>query len=376
MALQTIAGEGFFYPTPQSHSIALISSTLTIDATGEKAAFCGLVFFAARTGTKTINKVHFRFGAVTKSGGSGLTVSLQNPGTALPMQPDETQDQYRAIGNGEATFASNTWYTSGLVTSDGTDTGVKRTVSFNEPLCVVLEFDGSGRQAPDSIVLSAISSDSNTHAATSALKTGGSWANAAVCPGVILEFSDGTFGTLQQGFPCSALNTHAFKQDTAVADEYALEFQVPWPCKVDGAWVLINPSAATGDFDVVLYDGTTAMTNGTVSVPGEFAAVTSNLRFLAVGFAAEITLTANYTYRLAIKPTQTTQNVSVQSIDVANANHFTCWPGGTACTYTTRLDEGSWAAATATRRLMAGVRISALDDGVGADSTNVFMLTE
>jgi hypothetical protein len=305
--------------------------------------------------------VQFRFGTTVTAGGSALTVSLQDLGTTFPLQPDETQDQYRAV----TIPASNTWYTSGLVTNDGTDTGSKRTVSFGDGLAVVVEFDGAGRLGSDSAIISALGQISNTHSSELMLKTGGTWAPITAAPAVILEFSDGTFGTLAGGIPCSAFNSHSYKQDTGTADEYALEFQVPWPCKVDGAWGVMNTVSASGDLDVVLYDGTTAMTNGTITFPGEHG-ISNNVRSFLVEFPAEITLQANYTYRLGFKPTQTAQAITVQSVDVSNANHWTCWPGGTACNYTTRLDAGSWASPTTTRRLLAGIRISALDDGASA----------
>jgi len=136
-------GVGAYVPWPINSMTPGFSSTLVIDATGEQAAQLGQVWFPARTGSKTINKVHFRFGAVTKAGGSGLQVSLQDVSLTAgpPAQPDGVVDQYRAIANGEATFAANTWYTSGLLTSDGTDTGTKRTVNFGDLVACVLEYD-------------------------------------------------------------------------------------------------------------------------------------------------------------------------------------------------------------------------------------------
>lgn len=365
MALQTIAGEGFFFPASAlltSGFGTTFDSSLLIDATGEKIAMCGRVFNKDRS-SKTINKVHFRFGAVTKAGGSNLTVSLQDQALVIPNQPDETQDQYRAIANADIT--ANTWFTSGLITSDGTDTGSKRTVAYNERIAVVIEFDGGGRLGSDSFVVSGLAGSATSNIVSNCLKTGGSWAVIAGVAVVLFEFSDGTFGTLQNARPVSAINTHTYKQDTGTADEYALEFQVPWPCKVDGGWAFLTVAAATADYDIILYDGTTPMASGSVSIDGGEHSSANN-RYAIFGFAAEVTLAANTTYRLAFKPTQTTSNISVISIDVAAAGHFQAHPGGTAFQYTTRLDSGSWASPTTTRRLMAGVRISALDDAASA----------
>lgn len=370
MALQTIPGEGVMLPSPTlfagGGSVAF-ESGLLIDATGEKIALCGRVFNKDRS-TKTINKVHFRFGAVTKAGGSNLIVSLQDQALAIPAQPDETQDQYRAIANADIT--ANTWFTSGLITSDGTDTGSKRSVAFNERLCVVVEFDGSGRQGSDSFVVNGVTASATSNIVSSSLKTSGAWATAMGVPNILFEFSDGTFGTFHNTRPMSAINSHAYKQDTAGADEYALEFQVPWPCTVDGGWAFLSAAAATSDYDIILYDGTNPMASGSVSIDGGEHSSTNN-RYTVFGFPAGVTLAANTTYRLAFKPTQTTSSITVISYDVAAADHFQAHPGGTAFTFTTRLNEGSWASPTTTRRLMAGIRISAFDDGAGGGAAGM-----
>lgn len=360
MALQTIAGQGLWMPAPPLHREAL-SGGMLIDATGEKAAFSGRVFNKDRT-SKNITKVGFRFGAVTKAGGSALTVSLQDVNLAAgpPMQPDETQDQTVAIANANASFVSNTWIQTGTLSAT-------RTVAFGELLSVVIEYDGAGRLAADSVVISGMAYHASTewaHQMESALKTGGTWAAAGVHPNVILEFDDGTFGTLVGALPFSAASSLAFKSDTAVADEHALEFTVPFPCKVDGFWAFVTFSANTSNFDVVLYDGTSAMTGGTVTVDANTPQSTSTAQRLIGSFSQEITLAANTIYRLAIKPTQTTSTVSLYYIDVNDANHFQALEGGTSWRLASRIDLGAWAAAVTTRRPLMGIHVSALDDGV------------
>src|SRR5688572_15951850 len=86
-------------PANLTTNYVAVSTALTIDATGEKTSYAGKVFYPDRSSaTKAITKVGFRFAAVTKAGGSALTVSLQNvtgvtgAGTGGPMVGDETQD--------------------------------------------------------------------------------------------------------------------------------------------------------------------------------------------------------------------------------------------------------------------------------------------
>lgn len=358
---------GTYLPPRPEWSATSFATGLTIDATGEKAACIGNIVWPSYSATKAIRKLQFMFGAVTKAGGSSLTLSLQNVSTSagLPAVPDETQDETVAIANADAGFASNTWYTTGNLSAD-------RTVSYGDPLAVVLEFDGGGRLGADSVIMRSVTKANLWGGSPSwpacSLKTA-SWATVGAAPNIVFEFSDGTFGKFQGSWPVSEpAVTASFKQDTGTADEYALEIPVPFNCKVSGAYVLAGATAATADYDVVLYDGTTAMTGGTVSRDGNWHTTASERRPLEIVFTQEITLTAGTTYRLSVKPTQTTSNVSIAMFDVNAAGHMALHPLGTSCVLTTRLDSGSWAAVTTTRRPIFGLIVSAVDAGSGGTS--------
>jgi hypothetical protein len=360
MALQSLAGMGFYHPyVPPIGWPPGYQTTTTFAATGDKVAFMGR-YWNKDHATKNIRRICFRFGAVTKAGGSGLTVSLQDVSLSSgpPIQPDETQDQTVAVANGDASFTANGWYRSGALSAD-------RSTAVGDLIAVVWEYDGSGRLGADTVTIAGMTMTGASdvyHRPQVGVKTGGTWALFTAWPNVVFEHDDGTFGTIAGGFVASALNSHAFKQDTGVADEYALEFKVPFACSVDGFWVT-HLGAATADYDVVLYSGTTSLASSTVDMNAQRAA--SGAGVLYGSFSSEIDLDANTTYRLAVKPTQTTATVTIYSFDVSDANHLTTHPLGVNGTLTTRLDAGAWGATTATRRPQMGVRISRLDDGAG-----------
>lgn len=351
-----VATQGIWMPEWPRLSLLPSSQQTVIDATGEKFAWIGRVWNKDRA-TKSVTKVGFRFGPVTKSGGSALTVSLQDVDLANgpPFQPDGTQDQTVAIANADAGFASNVWYQTGNFSAD-------RSVSFGELLAVVIEYDGSGRLSSDSV---QISNHSLSNGNQNFLNTGialytASWAHASNRPNILLEFSDGTFGTLDGAFPASSITgSVAFNADTN-PDENALEFTVPFPCKVDGAWIVALVASATANFEVVLYAGTTAL--ATVPIDANTAYNTGGAAMVIVPFS-EVTLSPGTTYRLAVKATVSAQSVTIYYFNVAAAGHFQAHAGGTSWVYNTRNDGGSWGTATATRRPFAGIRISALDAG-------------
>ena len=364
MTITQIPGIGpqIWYPTTINNAPTLANSAPAIAATGDKTAFCGRVWTPTR-GSKSIERIGYRYGSgLVKAGGSGHTVSLQDVSLTAgpPMQPDGTPDQTVAVA--AADQASSTWIRTGTLSAN-------RTVAPGGLLAVVVEFDGGGRLGADSFTLSGLNDPavaSGLQGAACVTSVSGVWALSTnrITPNVILEMSDGTFGTLLGSIPCSLVNTHAFKQDTGTADEFALAFQVPFACKVDGMYLPFLVAANTSDFSFILYDGTTPMTGGTIAVDA------NAIRQTTVGdglypFSQEITLAANTQYYLSMQPTQTTSTVTCYSLDVSDANHLTCHSGGTAFNYSTRLDAGSWAAATSTRRLFAGLSISSLDDGTG-----------
>lgn len=364
MAYQTLPGLPYANSPPFWLSLAptFINST-AIAATGDKLALIGRYWNPARA-TKSIQRICTLFGAVTKAGGSAMTLSLQDVDLANgpTIRPDETQDQTVAVANADATFATNTWHRSGTLSAD-------RSINPGELIAVVLEYDGSGRLGADSVTLRGLTTAGATQAYKStASKISGTWASVATTqPNVVFEHSDGTFGFLLDCWPVSAINTHSFKQDTAGADEYATEFTVPAKFKIDSLWMPVNLAGSNSNFSLVLYTGTTATETVTVDAHAtRSAAGTPTL--IHVPTSQLIELVPGTTYRIAAKPTQTTSNISAYSLDVADANHFGGYPGGPDWTYTNRLDLGSFAAATTTRRLLAGFGVAAWDDGAGGSS--------
>jgi len=346
----------FQFPVDQpTLGIYSYSNILLIDATGEKLAMIGRFWNASRS-AKSIRKIGFRFGTVTKAGGSGLTASLQNVSqTTNPPQPDGTQDQTVAIANGNAAFASNTWIMTDALSAD-------RSVTFREELAVVLEYDGSGRLGSDSVSVSAFSNANQLSSPVSSLLTA-SWVNQARTPNVIFECSDGSFATLHGAAGTKDSATIAYNSGST-PDEYGNQFQTPFDCKTDGAWVNMN-SAAAADFEVVLYSGTTALATATVDA----STIVTGLGRVYVSWGSEINLTANTNYILALKPT-TANNVSLSYFDVDASTHWDT-TGFAICEILSRTNAGAWSGTTATRRMIAGIDISAIDTGSGGTASSI-----
>lgn len=339
---------------PQGAATPAFSST-TIDATGEQTAIVGQVFFPARSGSKSIERVGFRFGTVVKAGGSALTVSLQDVSltTGPPGQPDGTQDQTVAIANANASFVSNTWIRTGVLSAN-------RSVAFGERLAIVIEFDGAGRLGSDSVQVNGIAAAAIANNNGINVLNTGSWALSTSFPNIVLEFSDGTFGSLAPDSYCaSAITTNTFNSGSNPS-ERALEFSVPFSCYCDGGWVWINASA-NADFTLRLYDGTSVLD----SLAVDYNTLGAGAAGRPYPFLWPIPqfLTANIAYRLTVAPT-TGNNVTVYSWTVNDANQFVAFAGGNAMTSATR-NGGAWTTSP-TIRLFAGVFLSGIVTGGGS----------
>lgn len=350
MALQSTGG--IWMPAPLGGYPPSATSTL-IDASGEKVAWVGPVFTPNR-GSKNIQTVGFLPGAITSAGGSTMRLSLQNvdAATGLPYRPDGTQDQ--TVDFLISAPTASTWYqTSNL--------SATRSVSYGEMLAVVLEFQSfAGADALN--VQNLPTGTSSLGGNLGLVHFTASWTKISVMPNIILGFDDGTFGTLGPAggsFPFASLTTDSTFNTGSTPDEVALRFTVPFSCKVAGAWMAAAVGAAGRDFSVVLYEGTSAL--ATVAIDGDYASASTGTIFTVL--FAEQTLSPGTVYYLAIKP-GTASNNTAYSYTVNTADHFQAAPGGTEWQYASRTDAGAWSA-TATKRLIAGLLISSLDDGVG-----------
>jgi hypothetical protein len=326
------------------------TGTLLIDATGEKISMGGSLYIPDGT-AKEITRVHFEWGTIIKAGGSALTISLQNlsSASAFPTEPDEVQDQTVAVANGDAAFLTNTWYRSGALSAN-------RSVNPGDFLAVVIEFDGGGRLGADQAIVRAFTAVDTTSAPGNSLKFGGSWTAIGTMPNVIFEFSDGTFGsfTTSQVF-AEQLTTHTI--DTgSTPDEVALEFTPPFPMKVNGLWHSVSVLNSSSDFELVLYQGTTALQTITVDADTLISTAGRPVRYM---FPSEIIIGPGATYYLSIKPTSA-NDVFVYSYLLNDANHMAVFPGGTACVFNSRSDGGSWNGQDTKRRPACGLYVSAI----------------
>lgn len=330
----------------------------TIDAAAEKF---GMVIRAPRAGT--LDKFEVRLGAVGQAPTNGLKFSFQDVSTA-DGNPDGTANQFRVVTGG---ITANAWVAPGLITSDGTDGGTKRTVAENELLGCVVEFESFN--ASDSVNFNgltlATASAGAIQQAYIDLFTA-SWAKQTTALAVVaLKYTTSPLYEVVTPdiIPASALNSTSFNNASS-PDERGLIFQVPMPCGIYGFLVRYGPSAAGRNSELVLYDsdGTTVLHNP--SIDGDQVQSTS-ARWLFVPVIQDILPAVNY--RVVIKPTSA-NSVELQDFEVSTAAIMDAVGGGQNWHYTERTSApspGAWTETT-TKRAWIIPCFGKFHDGTGA----------
>jgi hypothetical protein len=357
------AGQGFFYPMPWSGAnVPGFGTALAMDATAEKVAF---IVPATKSGT--LDKFEFRLTTVTQAPANGLKCSFQAVDATTGV-PSGTPLAYRVVTSG---LTANTWIVPGLLTDDGTDGGVKHTVTRGDLVACVIEFQSF--TAGDNLTVTT-SDDGGTTAQPFAGRAyhahfTASWAKAtAGAPVVALKYNDATYGPIPQGLPISSVLASAIGTGST-PDELGTVFQLVAPMRVGGAWVRVD---LDGDADVVLYDsdGTTVLESA--SIDKDIRPSTAAFGYF-VPFDTDVDLLDATTYRMVVKPTTAT-TLTVYGVTVNSAAIVGAIGGaGTAFHRTARTDAGSWIETT-TIRPFVGLWVTGIEDGgSGGEPSFVFV---
>lgn len=328
---------------------SLDATTLLVDASGEKAAF---IIKVAKTGT--LNKVGFRTGAVVQN--QTIRVSFQDVSTSTG-NPDETQDQFRDISISDTD--DNVWKETGLITSDGTDSGTKRSVTRGDMLAIVWESNpfNSGdvfRLSMNPLILNDYYAD---------LKTSGSWVKQSGTPNIALYYDDGAGNSVVQYCPhlggFSAVSAPNWNSGSS-PPKRGLKFQVPFPCYTNCA-MFGGGLAAGADVLMKLYDsdGSTVLQTAATQ-DGDITRSTST-RTYTFWWPTEQLLQANTYYYAMVEP-QTANAVNWSLVDVNAAAILDQQDGGQQFHYVDNSGGGGSFVPTTTRRAFVQIGFDMFPD--------------
>lgn len=347
MALTALTG-GVWIPTCTTGFFTYDETVLVIDASGEKAA---LILQCPKAGV--LDRFDAHVAVVTNSPDNGLRFSFQTVSdvTGLP-----TGTLLGATTNAQVTYAHP-------VTTGWKSTTFAETVTVTRGQKIACVIDIPSFTAGDSVTMRAY--DQQLHGFPYGISATSTRQGVNV-PIIGLHYTDG-YAYISPTLPAITDATNlGVNVNTAGADEYALAFSLPFPYKLNAVQAILVVDAGA-DFEWVLYDsdGTTVL--AVLTYDGDVTS-SAGLRAYHAFLQSEVTLLANTTYRLSVRPT-TVNNVAVYFYAYPSLAAMESKPGGGAFFLSTRLNQGgSWTDYNSGtfRCPHYSLNVSALDDGVSA----------
>ena len=343
----------FWCPAPPvfPNSAPALAGLLTQNAAAREIAY---MLRIPKTGTLD----HFEFySSVSNAVDNGMHVSFRaiDPAT---NKPSTTIDQFRILTMGSVTTA---WFTTGIISDDGTDTGVKRSVTVGDNMCVVIKFNSfvAGDLITPQGITSSTSGTPNTllNFISTTLDTEATWgASIQTIPCMALAYSDGTYAYFGDIVPAAGVATDTYNTGSN-PDEIGLRFQFPVDTEVNGAWLHAD---LDGDYTVCLYNAADGLVASFTSSAIERSLATAGNAFCPF---VPVTIPANTTYRLTLLPTTAT-NVVFYNFTVNNNALLANFPGGITWYYTYRQNAGAFSD-TNTKRPWMGLQVSGVDVSAG-----------
>jgi hypothetical protein len=334
------------YPYGRSFGDTPAYTSQLIDASGE---YVGFIFRVPKTGN--ISTIHFRTGAVSNS--QTLNISLVTvDGSGIP-----TSTAYGGMtAVTQASPAANTSYTVTL--------GTAASATEGDIVAVKIQFDGTIGSV--NIQSFGLGIGANSYVVLNGTKQQN-------CPIGAIEYDDGSFEPIIGFTPATGgVASTSFNSGTGTFDEWALRFSVPYKVRLRG--LRISMAAAAGaDFEIINYDGTSAVTGMTLTVDGDQIGNTGSRENVFLWNTTE-ELAANTTRYLAIRPT-TANNVTLNNFTLPEADAWDMLDGNAGWLLARRLNQGAWDTSSSVIVPLIVPIFDQLDDGAGSgssESTSVF----
>lgn len=341
----------------------------TIDALDEKI---GYVVRMPKAGT--IARVGFRTGAVTQEPADGLLVTIQ--GVDASGNPDGNVVAQRLVTG--ADIAVNTWITTGLLTDDGTDTGVPVSFDKGEVFAVVVDF--ASFDAGDAMQIAVLTGVWQPHNGSSAsppysllfTTAWGTRTQATTILGVQIT-EDDEWLAIVGAVPAGTVAGTAYSA-SSTPDECGMKFNVPVPMRTIGATGCFNIQNTNSTYKVHLYKEvggiTTELARLTVDpdvVEDANAPACTYAYWSDSEGAGSVELDPAVTYRLTWEATGT-GSINRMVVTPGLQEMRTAMPWGTSAVFTSRSNGGVWSDDSTTGIQMGiGLLIDAIDPVKGDD---------
>lgn len=317
-------------------------AAITMDASGESV---GWVIEAPKAGT--INRVGFRVNTVGNAPDNGLRVGFYSLASGLP----NAETHFRVIPPAVAAG----WQETGLVTTDGTDTGTKKTVTRGERFAVTVDFEsfavGDSLNINNSMTGSWVGAGFARGFPYGVSDVGAGWVkNGTNGDGLFvlaIQYDDSVWCAMPGCAPIATVPTATTLNSAANPDEVGNIFNVLVPLRVSGFEFPCALSAATADMVVRLYDEDDVVLASATLNEGsdQLGGATGAGQVLIGWFDEDVELKVDENYRLVIEGTGA-GNVVIYSARVSANTYLSAMPYGSTFNRTERNNGGVWSDST------------------------------
>ncbi|MGH9970829.1 MAG: hypothetical protein ACREBG_23975 [Pyrinomonadaceae bacterium] len=224
--------------------------TVLLDGAADK---CGWVVEIPRTGS--LQRIAFRISAVANNPDNGLRIAFYTLSAGLP----DVETHFRIM---PGPFSVGDWVTSNIISSDGSDTGVLKSVTKGDTVVAVVGIESF--VAGDSITINTgVQATFNTSPTKgfpytvrdtgSGLTKGTGLAEAQL--EVAFQYNDDVWSPVVGCNPVSSIPTAITLTSSSNPIEAGNQFSVPVPMRLTGFQVLFSlTNATTSTFDAKVYD--------------------------------------------------------------------------------------------------------------------------
>lgn len=327
MAMHALTSD-IFVPDIPAFPIVVGGATANSVA-GEKNA---QVLQAAET--MVVTAISFKVNALTTAGNVDVSIQTLDPATGSP-----TGTLWSAGAEALAfpLTTANTIYTATLTTP----------VTINRGDIYVIVLTNPATSNPNYALATQGSSARLTTTFPYRIRStsAGVWTKAVNAPFVVVPVVSGAYPFMLHGGLVHNFTAESFNSGTASGsggDERGVMFNLPYGVRVTGAWIF-EPG---GPFELVLYDAADNVLMTSQTFPNAARATAGSGTVGVYMFNGTYDTLPNVTYRLAIKPTSTT-NVSIRA-NTATTGYtadmqLSSLPFSAAqFTWTSRTDGGAW----------------------------------
>ncbi|MDV6347457.1 hypothetical protein R2083_08010 [Nitrosomonas sp. Is35] len=283
---------------------------MTVDATGEAVHITGYIHLENPLGgSKTISssggKIVWRGGGTITiaDAGTKFEVGLQEASTtASPSQGDGTFVVSTSYTAGTGGISSGAWNQSAMSTGS-------KTINHGDLISIV--FAMTTRAGSDTVSLQVQQTGSSVPSlfgSVVANNTTGTMTASTSLPLCYIIFDDGTVGYMDGIGPHYSNTSYSINLNSATADEYGNYINVPYTFNALGIKVLVNVSANSSDFELILYSDPfgTPSAQRTLTIDATQIAQTGNsTRLGTVPFAVPYLVKANTPIAITARPTTT-----------------------------------------------------------------------